>query len=76
MQDIVAHLDAERKFGFIRLHPRLPAFFFDFRHVIGEPIKRGDIVSFWLDDSRTSGRGLVALEVQRLTATTLRQSQW
>jgi cold shock CspA family protein len=62
MQGYVTHYNAEKEFGFIRTEAG--DWFFRSKDVTGD-VQRGDVVMFWLDDSRR-GRGLVAVEVKRL----------
>ena len=66
MQGYVKFYNTEKKFGFIRIHADVGDLFFDGQQVIGEPIKWGDTVEYWIGDSRIPGRGLVAVDVKRV----------
>ena len=67
MQGFVVLYDAPKHFGFIRIDPRVADLFFDGRHVLGESVRRADEVEFYLDD-HPKGRGLIAVDVKRITS--------
>ena len=51
MHGRIQYFNSEKRFGFIRIHPDTADVYFDGQHVIGKPVKWGDRVSFWLDNT-------------------------
>jgi cold shock CspA family protein len=55
MEGIVKYFDAVKLYGFVQITSEyndwLGVFFFHYSSIIGEPVRAGDRVEFWLDDS-------------------------
>jgi len=80
MQGRVKFFNFDRQFGFIEITDGpdvLAEWFVHGSHVIGDPVHKGDLVEFWLDDSTSAmdkdRGGWQCVDVQRI-ATAPRQS--
>jgi len=63
MHGYVRSFDAERKFGFIRIHPNVDDFFFHQSDCAVAP-SVGQRVNFWLDDDPYREDKLRAVDIQ------------